>query len=234
MIDHELFRDWDAAYVLGSLSVDDRRRYERHLAECGSCAAAVAELAGLPGLLSKVSPAEAEASLAQSPPVAPDMLPGLLPRLVADVERRRRRTSRWFAGLGIAAVAAAIAAGVVVVPALVTSFTDPAPQSVSVQLTSVVESPLTAGIRLVEEEWGTRIDMECRYRVGDGYGTEVAADYAMYVTDAAGDEAKLATWTASPGHTATPSGTTSLPLADIRLVEVRAVPTGEVLLRGEL
>ena len=39
------FRDWDAAYVLGALSTEDRRAFERHLASCPECAADVAELA---------------------------------------------------------------------------------------------------------------------------------------------------------------------------------------------
>ncbi|HTM83792.1 MAG TPA: zf-HC2 domain-containing protein, partial [Mycobacterium sp.] len=45
---------WDAAYVLGSLSSADRREYEAHLAGCGSCRAAVAELSGMPALLSRL------------------------------------------------------------------------------------------------------------------------------------------------------------------------------------
>ena len=44
--------DWDAAYVLGALSRDDRHRYEAYLAENPDRAAALTELAGLPGILS--------------------------------------------------------------------------------------------------------------------------------------------------------------------------------------
>ncbi len=42
---------WDAAYVLGSLSVSDRRKFEDHLSGCASCRQAVAELSDLPALL---------------------------------------------------------------------------------------------------------------------------------------------------------------------------------------
>ncbi|MGN6752955.1 MAG: zf-HC2 domain-containing protein [Intrasporangium sp.] len=52
------YADWDAAYVLGALSSADRSEYEDHLAGCKGCRDAVAELAGVPGLLSTVSPAE--------------------------------------------------------------------------------------------------------------------------------------------------------------------------------
>ncbi|MCU1447067.1 MAG: hypothetical protein JWP54_2725, partial [Cryobacterium sp.] len=55
------FREWDAAYVLGALNTQDRRNYERHLQTGPACAAAVAELAGLPGILSALPPAEAVA-----------------------------------------------------------------------------------------------------------------------------------------------------------------------------
>ena len=53
------FAQWDAAYVLGALSPAERREFEEHLATCPHCQAAVSELAGMPGLLAQVSPADA-------------------------------------------------------------------------------------------------------------------------------------------------------------------------------
>ncbi len=50
---HE-YATWDAAYVLGSLSPADRREFEAHLSVCPSCTQAVAELSGMPALLSKL------------------------------------------------------------------------------------------------------------------------------------------------------------------------------------
>jgi hypothetical protein len=44
----------DGAYVLGALPAEDRLRYEQHLQVCPVCAAAVAELAGIPGLLARL------------------------------------------------------------------------------------------------------------------------------------------------------------------------------------
>jgi len=227
MTEHDDLRDWDAAYLLGALSLDDRRRYERHLADCGACATAMSELAGLPGLLGKVSPGEAEATLEQPSLHVPD----LLPRLVGHVGRRRRRVRRWALGIALGAVASAVAIGVAVGPGWFESI-EPQPTSVAVQLEPVIPSPLVASVRLVEEQWGTRVEMECRYDAGDRYSGP--ADYAMYVTDADGDETRVATWTASAGQTATPSGTTSLAVAQIRSVDVRSVADGEVLLRGSL
>ena len=226
MTDHEELREWDAAYVLGALSVDDRRRFERHLAECPDCAASLSELAGLPALLGTVTTAEAEESLERAPQPAPN----LLPKLMADVARRRRRTRRIAVGLSIGSIVGAAALGALVVPGVVSSIVDPAPSSVTVQLERVTPSPLSASIRLVEQGWGTRIDVECSYAGGGDYAA--AADYAMYVTDADGEEARIATWAAAPGQTVTPSASTSLSVGEIRSVDVRAVTTGKVLLRG--
>ena len=46
------YAEWDAAYVLGSLSETDRREFEAHLDECRTCWDAVTELSGMPALLS--------------------------------------------------------------------------------------------------------------------------------------------------------------------------------------
>jgi hypothetical protein len=99
-----------------------------------------------------------------------------------------------------------------------------------VELTPVEESPVTASIRLVEEQWGTRIEMECQYDSVDSYSAPT--DYAMYVIDAEGNDIRVASWTAVPGRTATPSGTTSLAVAQLRSVELRSAGDGAVLLRG--
>ncbi|NUT50514.1 MAG: zf-HC2 domain-containing protein, partial [Saccharothrix sp.] len=49
------YRDWGAAYVLGSLSPGERREFEAHLATgCPECAGDVTALAGVPGILSAV------------------------------------------------------------------------------------------------------------------------------------------------------------------------------------
>jgi hypothetical protein len=231
----DAFRDWDAAYVLGSLSPDERRDYELHLEGCESCAAAVAGLAGLPGLLSKVTVGDASALLDDAEALTPPA--SLLPRLVHSVRRRRRR--RILAStLGLVAATAAI---VLAVPLLMQATipsaapTTAAVSQASIALSQVVPSPLQASIRLVPQPWGTRVEMNCRYAGqsgSDGYGAVASSDYAMYVTDAAGSATQIATWTAGPGQDAEPAGTTSLTPDQIASVDVRAVGTGTVLLRG--
>ena len=79
--DHE-YAMWDAAYVLDALSDTDRREFEMHLANCGACREAVAELDAIAPMLSALDDQRAEA------PPCPELLPGLLAkaeqRLVAN------------------------------------------------------------------------------------------------------------------------------------------------------
>lgn len=228
------YSDWDAAYVLGSLPPAQRHEFELHLEGCLRCAAAVAEFAALPGLLSRVRPDEIATDEAEpGPPVS------LLPRLVHAAVRHRRLTRALVAGMVAAAAAIAL-----VIPLALTGMSElsgpvspPNARSTpatELALSQVVASPLHADARLVEYEWGTRIDMNCRYAQPSGSGAYQgsATQYALYVTDTAGTATELGSWVAMPGSTVKPSATTSLPLSGIRSVEVRAVASGQVLLRG--
>src|SRR5690348_18249363 len=53
--------EWDAAYVLGALSLEERRTYEGYLAAHPARAAELTELAGMPGILNALSREEAVA-----------------------------------------------------------------------------------------------------------------------------------------------------------------------------
>ncbi|MEU4250565.1 zf-HC2 domain-containing protein [Amycolatopsis sp. NPDC026612] len=104
------YRDWDAAYVLGALSPAERREYERHLARCRRCAAAVASFAGMPGILSAV-PRETTVELLgpagrAGRPVPAALLPGLVRAARTD---RRRARARVAAALAATALAGAVA-----------------------------------------------------------------------------------------------------------------------------
>jgi anti-sigma factor RsiW len=78
------FREWDVAYVLGSLSRGDRQDYERHLVACPPCEHEVGRLAGTAGLLARVPAEWAVDSLTTTPQVPATVLP----RLVRTVRRR--------------------------------------------------------------------------------------------------------------------------------------------------
>jgi hypothetical protein len=238
MTSEDIYTEWDAAYVLGSLSATERREYERHLAECDACSAAVAELAGMPGLLAKVPVTEA-IDLLDTAPAIP-LPPTLLPRMVRSARRRQRRMRGYIAG-GLVAAAAAAAALVLAVPLVSTPAPAPTssamPAAQLVSLDQVVPNPLSASAHLVAESWGTSIEMNCHYGAQTsssypGWSAGGAVDYAMFVTDASGTATQVATWSATPGSTVEPSGTTSLAVGQIRSIDVRSTSTGTVLLAG--
>jgi hypothetical protein len=225
------YSEWDAAYVLGSLSASDRREFEQHLGECASCADAVAELAGLPGLLSKV-PAASAVRLTEDTQFESHLPSTLLPRMVRSARRRRRR------GLILTAAAAAVAAAVAAVLLITLVLPAGGPldphASTAISLAAVTPNPLKASVRLVSESWGTRVEMNCHYGTSGRppYPTTPPRRYSMWVTDASGSSSEIATWSAGPGETAEPAGTTSVPFNQIATVDIRSVDSGKVLLQG--
>lgn len=92
------------AYVLGALDPADRSALERHLQACAVCGAELSDLAGLPGLLRRLTPAEAERS-AVPPPAR--VLDGMLAR----AGRRRQRRLRLAGVAAAVVVLAGVGAG---------------------------------------------------------------------------------------------------------------------------
>jgi RNA polymerase sigma-70 factor (ECF subfamily) len=93
----DAYRDWDVAYVLGSLSPSDRKDYERHLAACASCANQVASLAGIPGILSAVPRDQAAEMLGASYTVPAALLRGPVGAVRASRRRTRVRVAAAYA-----------------------------------------------------------------------------------------------------------------------------------------
>lgn len=105
---HDPLRLSLGAYLLGALDPADRAAVEAHLGDCPPCREELAGLAGLPGLLGRLTVEEATAT---SPPVGSPDEPRLrvLDRTLTELaSRRRRQRHRWLAG---AAAAVLIAAG---------------------------------------------------------------------------------------------------------------------------
>jgi len=224
MSEHDRYAEWDGAYVLGALAPAERADYERHLARCLTCQDAVADLAPLPGLLARVDP---------------DMLDSVDELPPADLEQRLMAAARppWWrrtstrVGLGLAAAAAVAAA--VLVP--ITVGHDAAGPLVRAQLHSSAgapASPLSASVALMPEDWGTRVEMVCRYRAipgpsGASYGSRA---YALDVVGGDGRTQRVSTWNSAPGDVARTTGSTSLAVGDIARIELRDAASGDVLL----
>jgi len=221
------YADWDGAYVMGALSPAERHEYEQHLAHCPACAAAVAELGPLPGLLARVDPVDAEALLAG--PVPPELADPPADLVARVLESTRPLPPWWWrprARIGLAVAAAAVVAAAVVVP--ITVLHHDQPPSVDVALGAY--GPLSADVSLVSRDWGTEVDMTCWYAEG-AYPEAADRPYALYVIDRSGHAELVSRWHAGPGDTSHTQGSTDLSVADIAQVQLRG-GTGQVLLRA--
>jgi anti-sigma factor RsiW len=233
MGDNHRYAMWDAAYVLGSLSASDRREFELHMADCVGCRQAVAELSGVPALLSQLDREEV-ATIGQPGPAgplqAPEISPELLPSLLAKVQWRRRRTR---AVTWVASAAAAVVLAVGVFVGVHGYSSTPAPQvTASAEPMSQVGTTLLAStVQLSSQHWGTSINLKC-VCLAPLYAHHDTL--AMVVVGRDGSQTRLATWVADPGHTATPAGSISTPADQIAAVQVVAADTGQVLLQRSL
>lgn len=224
MTEHEEFEEWDGAYVLGALSPEDRRRFETHMENCPRCRAAVAELAGLPGLLGRAEPlpddAEAVGPKGDRAETA-SLFEGTLRRV--DEQRSRRRMA-WTLTAAAAAVLLAIA--IVLVPRIVA--TDP--PDATIALDPAVSTAMTAGLELRSVAWGTKIRIDCDYPASPEWkqGQALPA-YVLEITDAAGNTSQAATWNAVIGKEVTVDAATAVRLNDIVTIAVRTAGGTTVL-----
>jgi hypothetical protein len=214
-VSEDPFATFDAAYVLGALSPEDRQRFEEHLRTCDRCAVSVRDLAGLPGLLARV---DAPAAVPDPGPPPPDLLPAVLRRV-----RRGRRLRFAVTTTSVAvAVAACVALGVVATwpaPAV------PSDLPPSVAMTALGQFPVRADARLAAFDWGTQVDMSCSYT-----GARSGGEYLLVAIGRNGVETELATWKAVPDDTARIVIGTALKTPDLAALEIRA-GTGLPLLR---
>jgi hypothetical protein len=210
----------DGAYVLGALSATERLEFEQHLAGCEECSRSVREMAGLPGLLSRVDRAVLEGPSEEVP--LPD---SVLPHLVREVRRTHRRRLRVAGGLAAAAVATVVA----LAATGVLSGRDPEPPARAPQaapearvMTPVGNVPVKAKLALEPVTWGTRLDLACTYASAWGTGElPHRVTYSIYVLTRDGHDEQVGTWSSLDGRTMRITAATAAPRAEISSVEVR-------------
>jgi hypothetical protein len=221
------FRDWDAAYILGLLGPDDRRAFEHHLRTCAACSVAVAELAGMPGILATLSKDEAVALLDPDPhEPASD---GPVTRLAVAARQRRRRVRLAIAGAGVAA-----GLGLGVGGYIVGSADEPSAQSAAGQFVAMSEvqpGVMSASLSVEKKAWGTRLDWNCHYGTAGGYSGRV---YELVITDKSGHETVAATWTAWSPEAASLTASSSLPKDSIQSLDIRVSGSAKPLTKTEL
>ena len=232
-VDDDRYATWDAAYVLGSLSEDDRREYEAHLQTCPRCRAAVEELGEIPPLLAKLDSADV-ASLDGEQPL-PQLRPQVLDSLLHRVHATRRR-SRWVTTAALAAAAAVLAIGLVIAIRPDSLGLQTGTEQVAgsaMEMTKVSETPINATISMTGYGWGTRIDMACTY--GDwGRRDAPPQNLGMVIVGRDGSQSQIATWLGLSGATALPSANTPLPMEEIAAVQLVSSDSGQILLEKQL
>lgn len=231
------YLQWDAAYVLGSLSSADRREFEAHMQTCDRCRAAVAELSGIPALLSMLDAEEVDGQLDGDEPEPPPLRPEVLDSVLDKVKWRRRR-SRWMTSAAVGLAAAVLAVGLVIAirpGAVGMQNGTPEVTAATYEMTKLAPTPFNATVSLSDFGWGTRIDMACTYGQWSGGGPAAPPSrLGMVVVGRDGTRSEIATWLGLSGATALPSGNTTLHRDDIAAVQLVAADTREVLLEKTL
>lgn len=221
----DAFSHHDAAYVLGALSPADRQAFEDHLEGCENCRRAVGDVAGLPGLLARVDPADLDRGGHPAGGPVPDTL---LPRLLGEVRRTQRRRRAWVASAAAAAAAVAAVSVGVGVGNDRSPETSASPDVPAQVMTPLDRTSLSAKLAIEDVAWGTRLSITCTYSQGRYEQGELPA-YALVVNTRDGSE-QVATWRAVAGKTTTVVAATASPSAEITSVEVRTTG-GEPVLR---
>jgi hypothetical protein len=218
--------EWDAAYVLGALSLEDRRTYENYLAANPARAAELTELAGMPGILNALSRDEAVGltDLAGAPRAEerPDNVASLA-QAAAKRQQRSRRT--WLATAVAIAAALAITGGVVGATVFPRS---PAPvQTVAMQaMQPTPRGGLTAELAVTEKKWGTELNWACQYT--KDWSRNVGS-YDIVVTTHDGVQSAVGSWKPAGDEATGLSAATSIPTAQIRTVDIRVTGSKEPL-----
>ncbi len=222
----------DGAYVVGSLSTEERREYVNHLPGCPDCRESVRLLSGLPGLLASVD-TEETGVLGGAPLEMPP--PTLWPRLLdtAKAERsRRRRKRRVFAVaaclLLLVAIAAPVAAFAPFSPLRLANATV---NTVAMHDMKPVEgaSMVSAKVGVADKAWGTKVALHCSYSANQ-YGGKQA--YALFAVARNNTFEQIGSWIVGPGKEVTTDAATKFRRGELAALEIRRAD-GTTVLRSQ-
>ncbi len=214
--------EWDAAYVLGALSLEDRRTYEDFLAANPARAAELTELEEMPAILGALGRDEAVAltDLGEAP-VADTKVASL-----AQAAAKRQRRSRRAMLAATVAVAAALAIVGGVVGATVFPRT-PSVQTVALEpMQPGQRQGLTAQLAVSEKKWGTELTWACEYTKDWARDVE---SYDIVVTTRDGAQTAVGSWRPAGDEATGLSAATSIPTSEIRSVDIRVSGSDEPL-----
>jgi hypothetical protein len=217
--------EWDAAYVLGALSLEDRRTYESYLAANPARAAELTEFAGLPGILNALSRDEAVA-LTDLAGAAPSKGRDEVASLAHAAAKRQRRSRRTFLTAAVASAAALLIAGGVV-GSTVFSRSTPPMETVAMQpMQPTPRGGLTAQLAVTEKKWGTELNWACEYT--KDWSRNVNS-YDIVVTTDDGTQYVVGSWKPAGDEATGLSAAMSIPKSQIRTVDIRVTGDNEPL-----
>jgi hypothetical protein len=223
----------DAAYVIGSLSTEERRAFVNHLPGCPECRASVRALSGLPGLLASVD--TEETGVLGGAPLEPPP-PSLWPRLltsVQDEQARRRRRSRLLALAACLLVLMALAVPVALYAPFSPLQRTSGTTSVSMQAMTPVGSAsnVAAEVGLDEKAWGTKVALHCSYADSRYAGEQ---SYGLFAVARSGEWEQIGSWTVGPGGEITTDAATKFRGDQLALLEIRRTNDGKPVLRRRI
>jgi hypothetical protein len=218
--------EWDAAYVLGALSLEERRTYESYLAANPARAAELTELAGMPGILNALSRDEAVAltDLAGAPPS--EQRPGNIASLAHAAAKRQQRSRRTWLAAAVASAAALLIAGGIVGA---TVFPNSAAPTQTVAMQAMQPTPrggLTAELAVTEKKWGTELNWACQYTKDWSRNVD---SYDIVVTTHEGVQKTVGSWKPAGDEATGLSAATSIPTKQIQRVDIRVSGSNEPL-----
>jgi anti-sigma factor RsiW len=242
--------EWDAAYVLGSLSATDRALFEAHLDGCDACMRSLAELSGLPGVL-RMLPLDDALALMDEPDPAAVPQPGAAAAAHRVPLRRtpsapgRPPLSRRMGGWILAAAAVALLAGGAALGSALRAgvsapVADPSPSASApldqglpadaVSMRSELDDGVIAQLAVTGKPWGTRFDWSCAY-AGGGPGKGA---YDLVAIGEDGSRTVVATWGAGQAEATQLAATSSIPVDSIRTVQITPSDSDVVLASRDL
>lgn len=234
------YREWDAAYVLGSLSSDDRREFERHLTSCAACTSAVAELAGMPGFLMKID-ANTAGALTQVPghenvfALPLEQIQSLARAVIKQKTSLRRRMA---AGMAVAAafvmvIGLAVGLNIHSATTLNGGQVSTALAGTKVIMVAMEKNAMTVDMRVSKKKWGTQFSWNCAYG-NEGTSAITPQAYDLVITQISGVTTTVATWSQAGTSAKGLVASTGIPLTHIKSVEVQYTDTHAPVVRGEI
>ncbi|MGV0785912.1 hypothetical protein ABQF33_03215 [Mycolicibacterium sp. XJ2] len=212
--------EWDAAYVLGALSLAERRTYEDYLAANPARAAELTDLAEMPAILDALSRDEAAALIDLDNAPAADV--ASLAQAAAKRQRRSRRS--------MLAATIAVAAALAVVGGVVGATVFPRTSSVQTVAMEPMQpgqrQGLTAQLAVTEKKWGTELNWACEYT--KDWARDVDS-YDIVVTTRDGVQTAVGSWRPAGDEATGLSAATSIPTAEIRSIDIRVSGSDEPL-----